>query len=141
MAKKIVRLTERDLTKLVRRVIKEQYMDDDFEFNTTIRNDRGDLEHEHNDLMVMLKGKSSEQVQRLFSNLSENVRFIAIIDCEYADFSDINLCEYSDLLVINIKGTPNNFEETQEECYENSGNGMYDFKHNMDRYNMKYHNR
>jgi hypothetical protein len=42
---------------------------------------------------------------------------------------------------MNIKGTPNNFEETQEECYESQGNGMYDYKYNMDRYNMKYHNR
>ena len=127
MAKKIVRLTERDLTKLVRRVIKEQYMDDDFEFNATTYNDRGDLEHMHNHSEVMLKGKSSKQVKRLFSNLSENVRFIAIIDCEYADFNDINLCEYSDLVFVNIKGTPNNFEETQEECYESIGNDMYQY--------------
>ena len=129
MATKIVRLTEKDLTRLVRRVIKEQFTDDDFEFNTTIRNDRGDLEHEHNDLMVMLKGKSSKQVQRLFSNLSENVRFIAIIDCEYADFSDVNLCEYPDLRFVNLKETPNNLEETQDGCYDDMGGGLYYFSH------------
>lgn len=127
MANKIVRLTEKDLTRLVRRVIKEQFTDDDFEFNTTIRNDRRDLEHEHNDLMVMLMGKSSRQVQRLFSNLSENVRYITIIDCEYADFSDVNLCEYPDLRVVNLKETPNNLKETQDGCYDDIGGGMYDF--------------
>ena len=121
---KIVRLTEKDLTRLVRRVIKEQFTDDDFEFNTTIRNDRGDLEHEHNDLMVMLMGKSSRQVQRLFSNLSENVRYITIIDCEYADFSNIDLCEYSNLRFVKVQGTPNNFEETQDDCYRNSDYGF-----------------
>ena len=126
---RIVRLTEKDLTRLVRRVIKEQFTDDDFEFNTTIKNDIGDLEYSHNDYEVLLKGKSSKQVQRLFSNLSENVRFIAIIDCEYADFNDINLCEYSDLVFVNIKGTPNNLEETQDGCYDDMGGGLYDFSH------------
>jgi hypothetical protein len=126
---RIVRLTEKDLTRLVRRVIKEQFTDDDFEFNTTIKNDIGDLEYSHNDYEVLLKGKSSKQVQRLFSNLSENVRFIAIIDCEYADFNDINLCEYSDLVFVNIKGTPNNLEETQDGCYDDMGGGLYGFSH------------
>jgi hypothetical protein len=80
MAKKIMRLTESDLVRLVRKVVKEQFDDNDFEFNTTIRNDKGDLEHEHSDSFIMLKGKSSKQVQRLLSNLTENVRFLSIID-------------------------------------------------------------
>ena len=127
MATKIVRLTERDLTRLVKKVIKEQYKDDDFEFNTTVRDDRGGLEHEHNDSMTMLTGKSSRQVQRALSNLSENVKFIAFLNCEYADFSDVNLCEYPDLRFLHLSGTQNNLEETQDECYDNLGRGMYDF--------------
>ena len=127
MARKIVRLTESDLIRLVNKVIKEQYDDNDFEFNTTIRNDEGDLEHMHSDWMVTLKGKSAKQVQRLLSNLTETVAFLAIIDCEYADFSDVNLCEYPKLRFVNLKGTPNNLEETQDECYDNLGRGMYDF--------------
>jgi hypothetical protein len=129
MAKKILRLTERDLTRLVRRVIKEQFTDDDFEFNTTTKNDRGDLEHIHNDFDVLLHRKSSKQVQRALSNLSENVQYIAFPYCEYADFSNIDLCEYPDLRFVNVQGTPNNFEETQDGCYDDIGGGMYDFSH------------
>jgi hypothetical protein len=127
MAKKIVRLTESDLVRLVKKVIKEQYDDNDFEFNTEVRDDKGDLEHLHSDWMITLKGKSAKQVQRLLSNLTENIKFLAIIDCEYADFSDVNLCEFPNLRFIHLKGTPNNLEETQDECYNNLGPGMFDF--------------
>ena len=127
MAKKILRLTESDLVRLVNKVIKEQFQDDDFELNTTVRDDSDELEHEHSDSMVMLRGKSSRQVQRLLSNLSENIKFLAILDCEYADFSDINLCEYPQLKVVRLKGTPNNLEETQDECYEEFMKSQYHF--------------
>lgn len=118
MAKKIVRLTESDLVRLVNKVIKEQFSDDDFEFNSVKRDDRGDLEHEHSDSMILIQGKSSRQVQRVISNLTENISFLAILDCEYADFSDINLCDFPKLMVVRLKGTPNNLEETQDACYE-----------------------
>ena len=127
MAKKIMRLTESDLVRLVKKVIKEQYDDNDFEFNTEVRDDKGDLEHMHSDWMVALKGKSAKQVQRLLSNLTENIAYLAILDCEYADFSDFNLCDFPKLRFVHLKGTPNNLEETQDECYNNLGPGMFDF--------------
>lgn len=127
MAKKIVKLTESDLVRLVNKVIKEQFSDDDFEFNTTIRNDEGDLEHMHSDWMIALKGKSAKQVQRLLSNLTEAVTYLAIIDCEYADFSDVDLCEFPKLRFVHLKGTANNLEETQDECYNDLGPGMFEF--------------
>ena len=127
MAKKIVKLTESDLVRLVNKVIVEQFSDDDFEFNTTIRNDEGDLEHMHSDWMIALKGKSAKQVQRLLSNLTEAVTYLAIIDCEYADFSDVDLCEFPKLRFVHLKGTANNLEETQDECYNDLGPGMFEF--------------
>ena len=127
MAKRIMRLTESDLVRLVKRVVKEQYDDRDLRFNTTIRDDKGDLDHEHSDSMILLQGKSSKQVQRLLSNLTETVKFLAINDCEFADFSDVNLCEFPNLRFVHLKGTPNNLEETQDECYNNMGGGMFDF--------------
>jgi hypothetical protein len=127
MAKRIMRLTESDLVRLVKKVVKEQYDDRDLRFNTTIRDDRGDLDYEHSDSMILLQGKSSKQVQRLLSNLTETVKFLAINDCEFADFSDVNLCEFPNLRFVHLKGTPNNLEETQDECYNNMGGGMFDF--------------
>ena len=127
MAKRIMRLTESDLVRLVRKVVKEQFDDNDFEFNTKFVNDRGDLEQEHGDSMIFIQGKSSRQVKRVISKLSEKISFIAILDCEYADFSNVNLCEYPNLRFVHLRGTPNNLEETQDECYNNMGGGMYDF--------------
>ena len=127
MAKRIMRLTESDLVRLVKRVIKEQYDDNDFEFNSNIRDDKGDLEHEHSGFKVMLKGKSSKQVQRLLSNLSENLHYLAFHNCEYVDLSNVDLCEYPNLKFVNIQETPNNFEETQDECYDKFDDGMYIF--------------
>jgi len=129
MAKKIVRLTESDLVRLVKKVIKEQYDDNDFEFNTKSRNDRGDLEQEHTDSMVLIQGKSSRQVKRVISNLSEKIAFLAILDCEYADFSDVNLCDYPKLVSVRLVGTPNNLEETQDNCYEEIMKSQYAFNY------------
>ena len=115
MAKKIVRLTESDMIRLVKKVIKEQYDDRDLVINPTYT--------------VLIRGKSSRQVKRLISNLKENISFLAILDCEYADFSDINLCEYPRLVGVRLAGTPNNLEETQDNCYEEIMESQYMFNH------------
>ena len=116
MAKKIVRLSESDMIRLVKKVIKEQYDDDiDVQINPTYT--------------VLIRGKSSRQVKRLISNLKENISFLAILDCEYADFSDINLCEYPKLVSVRLVGTPNNLEETQDNCYEEIMESLYMFNH------------
>jgi glutamate mutase epsilon subunit len=127
MAKKIMRLTESDLVRLVKKVVKEQYNDNDFEFNTTARNQFGDLEHEHSETHIMLKRKSSRQIKRVLSNLTENIKYLSFLDCEHADFSDINLCEFPKLMFVNVTGTPNNLKETQDDCYQHIGQGLYDF--------------
>ena len=113
MAKRIMKLTESDLVRLVKRVIKEQYDDRDLIIDPTYQS--------------LIRGKSSRQVKRLISNLKENISFLAILDCEYADFSDINLCEYPKLVGVRLAGTPNNLEETQDNCYEKIWEDRYEF--------------
>lgn len=135
--RKIVKLTERDLNRLVRRVIKEQQdsFEDDFEFDAkkqdiSRKDNTGNLKHESNKFMVHLDGFNSKSVQKAISNLTESIRFISFARCEYADFSEVDLCnDFPDLHYVNVKGTPNNFEETQGDCFEQMGDG-YVIKHN-----------
>lgn len=135
--RKIVKLTERDLNRLVRRVIKEQQnsFEDDFDFDVkkqdySRRDNTGKLKHESSKLMVHLDGFNSKSVQKAISNLDESVKFISFANCENADFSDVDLCnDFPDLHYVNVKGTPNNFEETQGDCFEQMGDG-YVIKHN-----------
>jgi len=149
--KRIVRLTESDLVRLVKRVIKEQddsFFDelendldnDNFESDFSYDSERndirsmgksGNLKHESNKDFVVLDGFNSKSVQKAISKLPKTVKFINFSNCENADFSGVNLCEYPELVFVNVKGTPNNFEETQEDCYETLGNG-YSFNSDKD---------
>jgi hypothetical protein len=114
---RIVRLTERDLNRLVKRVIKEQ----------DENNDESIVEL--NSKMILLRGATSKVVQKVISQLTDEIRFIAFLDCEEADFSNVDLCnDFPNLHFVNVKGTPNNLEETQEDCYELSGEGGYYFQ-------------
>lgn len=119
--KKIVKLTESDLTRIVRRVIKEQEdnMGDDAELL------------EMNPLHFLIKGADERAATFILNKyIRENkntVRFIAILDCEGIDFSGIDFCEFTDLVLVNLTGTPNNFEETQGDCYKKMSDNMYDF--------------
>ena len=106
--KKIIRLTESDLTRLVRRVIKEQY-------------EENDTDHRQ----LMLQNESADVVSEHLNNLSDSIRFIAIINCEYADFSDIDVCGMRNLAFVNLVGTDNNFDEQDYECVDHMGQGMY----------------
>jgi hypothetical protein len=112
--KKIIRLTESDLTRLVRKVIKEQPIEDDVipTFDRPI---------------VFLEGKSSKYVQKVLRNLPPNVITIALKFCEGADFSEIDVCEFPKLLYVLLKDTPNNFEEYVNCEYEKAGDDKYFF--------------
>jgi hypothetical protein len=113
---RIVRLTERDLNRLVKRVIKEQ----------AENNDESIVEL--NSRMILLKGATSNVIQKVMSQLTDEIKYIAFLDCEEADFSNVDVCNnFPKLLFVNVKGTPNNFEETQEDCYELFGEGGYFF--------------
>jgi hypothetical protein len=115
---KIVRLTERDLTRLVKRVIKEQPEDIDSE----------DYGNHGEKTFQIIKNASKKTVDRFLEKLPENVRFIQISDSEYADFSNIDICAFPKLIFVNLKGTENNFDKQDYGCgYEKPFQGMYDF--------------
>jgi hypothetical protein len=111
--KKIVKLTERDLTRLVRRVIKEQQEE----------NNNGIVEL--TEKTIFLDGASEETVSKTLNRLPKSIRFLAILNSEYADFSNINICSYPELIMVNLKGTDNNFEEQGYECANDMGRGLY----------------
>lgn len=138
--KKIVKLTEADLARIVRRVIKEQDdndMDELEGFVDHLRNNRNQMDVVKSDMtddrFFHVEGADRRTANQLLKNFLKvsggKARFIAFIDCEEVDFSGVDLCQYPDLVFVNLPGTPNNFEETQNDCYEKVGEG-YAFKQN-----------
>ena len=138
--KKIVKLTEADLARIVKRVIREQDdndMDELEGFVDHLRNNRNQMDVVKSDMtddrFFHVEGADRRTANQLLKNFLKvsrgRARFIAFIDCEEVDFSGIDLCEYPELVFVNLPGTPNNFEETQNVCYEKIGEG-YAFKQN-----------
>jgi hypothetical protein len=101
--KKIVRLTESDLNRIVKRVIREQEEDG-------VRFERG-----RGGAVFSIKNKSKEDVDRLLSNLNSYPHYIAILDCEYFDINKHEnlVCGNDDLMVLNLLGTPNNIKSSK----------------------------
>jgi len=137
---KLVKLTESDLARIVRRVIKEQDdndMDELEGFVDHLRNNRNQMDVVKSDMtddrFFHVEGADRRTANQLLKNFLKvsggKARFIAFIDCEEVDFSGVDLCQYPDLVFVNLPGTPNNFEETQNDCYEKVGEG-YAFKQN-----------
>ena len=100
--KKIVRLTESDLNRIVKRVIKEQEEDVRFER-------RGGT------AMFSIKNKSKEDVDRLLSNLNSYPTYIAIVNCEYFDINKHEnlICGNDNLMILNLLDTPNNMRSSK----------------------------
>ena len=69
---------------------------------------------------AFFKNKSSEVIQRFLSilHLLTEIQFTMIMNCESADFSDVDICSLPNLVFINLYGTENNFEEQEYECAE-----------------------
>ena len=79
------------------------------------------LEEEDNDEQEFFKfeGKSMETIQKLISQLPKTTKFLAIKNCEGVDFSEMDLCnDFPGLVVVSLKNTPNNIEETNGDCVE-----------------------
>jgi len=109
MAKKIVRLTESDLVRLVKKVVNEQDEYGVDEPHYTFDRESG---------MVLLVGGNSRQVRKVLRNLPTSLKYLALRDCDFADFEGINLCSFDDLKNVNLIGTENNLEEQGYECLD-----------------------
>ena len=65
------------------------------------------------------EGKSMEDTQKILSQLPRTTKFLAIKNCEGVDFSEMDLCnDLPELVVVILKNTPNNIEETNGDCVE-----------------------
>ena len=109
MAKKIMRLTESELVRLVRKVINEQD-----EYGVDEPHYTFDAENGY----VLLVGGNSRQVRKILRNLPDSLKFQALRDCDFADFDGIDLCSFNDLKNVNLIGTENNLEEQGYECLD-----------------------
>ena len=109
MRKRIVRLTESGLTRLVKRIINEQENDYTLPLNGPGR--------------AFLEGATSNEVYEFLSDLPSDTQFLALINCEKADFRDIDLC-HSKIEFINLNGTPNNLLKTNR-CFTSDDYGFY----------------
>ena len=117
MAKKIVRLTESDLVRLVKKVVNEQD-----EYGVDEPHYTFDAENGY----VLLVGGNSRQVRKVLRNLPTSLKYLALRDCDFADFEGIDLCSFDDLKNVNLLGTENNLEEQGYECLDKwDENGQY----------------
>jgi len=63
------------------------------------------------------EGKSMEDTKKILSQLPRTTKFLAIKNCEGVDFSEMDLCnDLPELVVVILKNTPNNIEETNGDC-------------------------
>lgn len=108
--KKIIRLTESDLTKIVRRVINEA--------KNKGKTVKPKFEERVNNSIIIIKDKKKEEVKELLDSLPSEIIMINIIDCEYADFSGIDVCGFPELDYVNLTGTDNNFNQQGYNCFK-----------------------
>ena len=132
--KKIVKLTEADLARIVKRVIREQDdndMDELEGFVDHLRNNRNQMNVVKSDMkddrFFHIEGADERTGNQLLKNFMKvsrgKAKFMSFTNCEGIDFSGIDLCQYPELVFVNLSGTPNNFEETQNNCYEKVAEG------------------
>jgi hypothetical protein len=107
MAKKIVRLTESDMIRLVKKVVNEQ---------TRFSLDEPHYIFDRKKGMVALIEQTPKMVRRVLKNLPPNLQYLAIINCDFADFEDIDMCSLNQLKNVNLIGTESNFEEQGYDC-------------------------
>ena len=109
MSKRIMRLTESDLIRLVKKVVKEQE-----EYGL----DEPHYQFDKDFGIVLLVGASSRQVRKVLRNLPNSLKYLSFKDCDFADFDGIDLCSYPTLKNVNLMGTENNLKEQGFECLD-----------------------
>ena len=95
----------------------EDYDDDDEDFNDMMESRYDDDLSFHR--YFTLKNKSARVVRNFLNSLSTEfieTKFITLSNCEYADFSGIDICGLPKLAYIRLPNTKNNFEEQGYEC-------------------------
>jgi hypothetical protein len=94
-------------------------------FSKLINSKLGDskplLEEEDMEMSVKntfsFEGKSMETIQKILSQLPRTTKLLSIKNCEGVDFSEMDLCnDLPELVVVILKNTPNNIEETNGDC-------------------------
>jgi len=73
------------------------------------------------------KNTATNLLKKYMAKHIQTVNFVAILRSEGVDLTDINFCECPNLLLVNLRETPNNFEETQGNCALSMRGGMWDF--------------
>lgn len=113
--------------------ILSQYVEEDFDDEDYDEDDDEDYDDEDfNDMMeahydddlsyhkyFTLRNKSARVVRNFLNSLSTEfieTKFIILSNCEYADFSGIDICGLPKLAYIRLPNTKNNFEEQGYEC-------------------------
>jgi hypothetical protein len=75
--------------------------------------------------LIYLKNGDKDEVSDLLSNLPSDTTYMALLDCERADFSDIDLKDFKRLAFINLKGTPNNLLKTNGHSFIHDDGAFY----------------
>jgi hypothetical protein len=83
------------------------------------------------------KNTATNLLKKYMAKHSQTVNFVAILRSEGVDLTDINFCECPNLLMVNLRETPNNFEETQGNCAYNMRGGIWDFDMGDEKPSMK----
>jgi hypothetical protein len=84
-------------------------------------------EFELNSNFALATGYNSKYVSRLLNKLPETLSYLALKDCDFADFSEIDLCNgFPDLKIVHLKGTENNLMELFGDCFEEVSPDMYE---------------
>jgi hypothetical protein len=105
-------------------------MEDNFEGSENMEDDfEGVEEVSHMSFLLQNadKNTATNLLKKYMAKHSQTVNFVAILRSEGVDLTDINFCECPNLLMVNLRETPNNFEETQGDCAYNMRGGLWDF--------------